>query len=306
MKNVGNVVCMGEGFHLLYNADLSSAAANDTLASRQQTRQIGISAFIMTLNEEVNIGRCLDALQWCNDVVVLDSYSTDRTVVIAQAFQNVRIQFRKFDDYSRQRNFGLHEIRYRNPWLLIVDADEVVGEELVMELSRATSGPGIDDFDVFLLRRKVILDDRVLLRNLQSEFWLPRLVRPLAVRFRGAVHERLEYDGGCGRLAAKLDHRQFDKGIDDWFFRRSEYARLETEDYPAPPIRFSQLTSADPLLRRATVKAIFYRLPARWVAYFLYSLLVKRSFLDGRTGIKYLILETKSQFRAVQQKRRSS
>lgn len=268
---------------------------------------IGVSAFIMTLNEEVNIGRCLDALRWCDDIVLLDSQSSDRTVEIAESYPNVRVRYRVFDDYSGQRNYGLRAIDYANPWLLIVDADEVVTPDLVDDIRSAMAMGDIDRFDVFLVQRTPFLDGRGLRRNYQSHFWIPRLVRPTAVRFEGIVHERVQYSSDrFGRLGGRLEHHQFDKGVADWRARRANYARLEAEEGIRQPLRFASLASRDPLVRRTMLKALFYRLPARWLFAFLYNLFIKFAFLDGRAGMRYLLLETRSQRDAVRQSGREA
>lgn len=93
-----------------------------------------VSIFIITKNEEVNIARCLDSVRWSNDVVILDALSSDRTVALAASYPNVRLFSRPFTNYSDQRNYGLHSIRYRNNWVLVVDADEVVELALADEV----------------------------------------------------------------------------------------------------------------------------------------------------------------------------
>ena len=80
---------------------------------------------ILTLNEEVNLDACLSSLSWCDDVAVLDSGSTDRTVELAIR-HGARVVTRPFDDYAGQRNFGLSGIEDRHPWILMLDADERV------------------------------------------------------------------------------------------------------------------------------------------------------------------------------------
>jgi glycosyltransferase involved in cell wall biosynthesis len=77
------------------------------------------SVLILTLNEEANLARCLKALENCDDIVVLDSFSTDRTEQISSEY-GVRFQRRRFDDYASQRNYGINRVEYKYPWLLMV------------------------------------------------------------------------------------------------------------------------------------------------------------------------------------------
>ena len=94
-----------------------------------------VSVLILTYNEEVNLVRCFASISWCDDIVVLDSYSTDRTESIARA-AGTRFVQRAFDDYASQRNFGLSKIDYKHSWVLMLDADEVVPSELKDEIER--------------------------------------------------------------------------------------------------------------------------------------------------------------------------
>src|SRR5690606_5011113 len=89
------------------------------------TMTLPVSVIVLTFNEELNIARCLDSVSWCDDVVVVDSHSTDRTREIAAA-KGARVELRPFDNYANQRNHALKEIEYRHPWVLMLDADEVV------------------------------------------------------------------------------------------------------------------------------------------------------------------------------------
>src|SRR6266536_6534387 len=88
------------------------------------------SVVILTLNEEHNIADCLRALSFTDDIVLVDSHSTDRTVEIAESFPNVRVYRRTFDTEYKQRNFALHEVEYKHDWVYICDADERVPADL--------------------------------------------------------------------------------------------------------------------------------------------------------------------------------
>src|SRR5665213_340697 len=110
-------------------------------SAAQPPRQLP-SVLILTKDEEVNIAACLErCLAFSDDVVVLDSYSTDKTLEIAESFPGVRVLRRVFDTEWKHRNFGLHEITYRNEWVYIRDADErgtpALGEEIVETIGAA-------------------------------------------------------------------------------------------------------------------------------------------------------------------------
>ena len=82
------------------------------------------SVLVLTKDEEVNIAACLETLKFSDDIVVLDSFSSDRTLEIAKTFPNVRVIQRKFDTWSRHSNWALENIQFKHPWVYYSDADE--------------------------------------------------------------------------------------------------------------------------------------------------------------------------------------
>src|SRR5437868_15334964 len=111
-----------------------------------------VSCLVYTLNEEVNLPHCLGSLGWCDDIVVVDSYSSDRTEAITHA-AGARFVQHGFTGFGDQRNWSLDQIALRNPWVLILDADERVSRELVTEMAeRLQDVP--DDLGAFRLRRR--------------------------------------------------------------------------------------------------------------------------------------------------------
>src|SRR5512143_2622752 len=90
-----------------------------------------ITPLILTWNEEANIARTLDKLRWAREVVVVDSGSTDGTRAICESFPNVRVVVRPFDSHAAQWNFGLKETGIVSDWVLALDADYVLTDDLV-------------------------------------------------------------------------------------------------------------------------------------------------------------------------------
>src|SRR5947208_3398700 len=122
-----------------------------------------ISILILTRNEQENISQCLRCSSWSNDVVVFDSFSTDRTVELAVA-AGARVIQRQFDNYAGQRNAALQTIEYKNPWILILDADERTTPELVQEM-RSVVARCQENVTLCRMRRKDMLFDRWLKRS---------------------------------------------------------------------------------------------------------------------------------------------
>ena len=97
-----------------------------------------VSVLILTFNEEVNLPTCLKSLAWCDDIVVFDSFSTDRTLDIAKA-AGARIIQRNFDNWSAHQNWAVAHIPFKHPWVYYSDADEVVTPQLA-EMYRIAAG----------------------------------------------------------------------------------------------------------------------------------------------------------------------
>jgi glycosyltransferase involved in cell wall biosynthesis len=178
-----------------------------------------ISVLILTLNEETNLGQCIDSCAWSDDIVVFDSFSTDRTCEIA-AGKSVRLLQRRFDNYAAQRNAALAEVPFKNPWVLMVDADERTPDDLVHEMLDAVAAAD-SDIALFRMRRKDYFLGRWLRRSSGYPSWFGRLVRLGRVRVERAVNEEYIADGKIVHLRSHLHHYPINKGIAHWYERHN-------------------------------------------------------------------------------------
>ena len=250
------------------------------------------SVLILTYNEEVNILDCVNSVKNSNDIVILDSFSIDQTKAISTKL-NVRFYERKFSSYSEQRNYGLHNIFYKNEYLLILDADERASKELVLELFELCKSDSIENHKVYLVRRNVFFNGKILKRNITATVWIERFVHPRSVHYYGNVHEKLKYEGKFGLLNEYIIHHQFSKGIKNWIERRKKYAQLEFAS-KRESIEISN-TSNDKISRRVKIRNFFMNyIPFYYLLYFAFNFFVKLAFLDGIKGLKYITLETYS------------
>lgn len=253
-----------------------------------------ISVLILTRNEEADLPACLASISWCDDVHVFDSFSGDRTVSIARQ-GGAHVHQRTFDDYATHRNAALTSIPFRHPWVFLLDADERPTPELSRELLQ-TVLKAPDNISGYRLQRRDYLFGTWLRHAQISPFYI-RLVRPERSRYTRAINEVLEIDGAVGQLAAPLDHFPFSKGIAHWIAKHNVYSSMEAElivrqaGLQAPSLR-TALTHADFHQRRLHQKAIFYRLPGRPMLKWLYMVIIRRAFLDGRAGLAYATLQS--------------
>ncbi len=165
----------------------------------------GITAVVLTLNEEENIAECLRTIAWADKLLVLDSGSTDRTEEIARSM-GAEVLFHPFRNYADQRNFALSLVQ--TDWVLFVDADERVPTELAQEIREAVEREGICGW--WIPRKNYICG-----RWIRHGGWYPdcqlRLMRPEKARYDSAweVHEIVIVEGETGYLNNPLIHYNY-------------------------------------------------------------------------------------------------
>lgn len=247
-----------------------------------------VSVLILTLNEEANLADCIDSCGWCDDVVVFDSLSQDRTREIALE-KNARLFERPFDNYAAQRNAALTTLQYKYPWVFMVDADERVPNDLAAEVAARVAAADPSTV-MFRMRRKDFFLGRWLKRSSGYPTWFGRLVRPGRVHVERAVNEEYVADGRIEHLNSHLHHFPFNKGIAYWFERHNRYSSMEAiakVSMQTEALASRALFSGDPVARRRALKGLFYRFPARPLIVFLYLYVVRLGMLDGRAGFHF-------------------
>jgi glycosyltransferase involved in cell wall biosynthesis len=233
-----------------------------------------ITPLILTFNEEANIHRVLGRLAWAERIVVVDSFSTDATLDILEAYPNVVVVQRAFDDFASQCNFGLTHVE--SDWVLSLDADYVCPPELADELRRLPEDPAEHGYRVAF---------RYCIHGcaLRGTLYPPRTVlyRRQHARYENDGHaHRVRVGGPVGVLRSRIDHDDR-KPLDAWFAAQRRYAGQEAAKLLATPR--SELGLADRL--RLT----------KWAAPVLapvYCLVAKGGLLDGRAGWTYALQRT--------------
>ena len=243
---------------------------------------------IFTLNEETNIESCLESVSWSDDIIVIDSGSSDRTRELCTG-PTVRFFEHEFEGFGSQRNWAIRETSSKYDWILILDADERVPADLASEIETATRAAG-PEIAAFKVRRRFYLWGRWLRYSNLYPTWVVRLINKDRVRYKNRGHaETQEVEGGVLSLKHDLiDENR--KGIDAWFDRQNRYSSqdaLYESEQSGQSTEFKHLFSADPLDRRAAFKQMTRKVPGRPVWYFLYSYMFRGGFLEGRDGLAY-------------------
>lgn len=254
------------------------------------TAPIPVSVVIPVRNEEANLAECLQHLRAFDEIIVVDSGSTDATCQIASDNGAAVIQFQWNGSYPKKRNWVLLNHRLRNAWVFFLDADELVTEEFCDELRIAIEQGRHDAFwlrytNYFLGRplkhgdpqRKLALFKvgKGLYEKIEEDSWS---------NLDMEVHEHPVVDGLVGEIRAPIDHRD-GRGVAKFIQRHQDYALWEAK-------RTLQLRQSEPMVWKELTprQRKKYRHIDKWwfaSAYFVASYIFRRGFLDGQAGFAY-------------------
>lgn len=164
---------------------------------------MNISSIVITKNEEKNIKRCLESINFSDEIIIIDDYSVDKTLEIAKNFK-VNIYSKKFkQNFSDQRNFGI--TKAKGKWIFFIDADEEVPVDLRNEIVQVTSDP-LNSFNGFYLKRRDIFFGKKLNYGEWGKSKILRIVKKGYGKWERNVHEVLNVKGGMGILKSNLNH----------------------------------------------------------------------------------------------------
>ncbi|HWZ86405.1 MAG TPA: glycosyltransferase family 2 protein [Thermoanaerobaculia bacterium] len=235
----------------------------------------GLTAIVTTLNEEVNVRECLESLGFADEILVVDSFSTDRTVEIARGVAGVKVVQREYFGSAAQKNWAMDQVTL--PWLLIVDADERIPERLAREIqSLLERGP---EEDHFFIRRENVFVDRVIRHSGWSTDKVVRLIRRGTARYPNRrVHADLAADGATPTLLAPMLHYTC-RSLGQYLEKLHRYATWGAAD------AYRQGRRAGPL-------ELLFRPFWRFVRMYV----IQAGFLDGRHGLVLCVLQSWSVF----------
>jgi glycosyltransferase involved in cell wall biosynthesis len=258
--------------------------------SRQEAGAVSISILLLTLNEEANLPACLAAVSWCDDVVVLDSFSSDGTVSLAERL-GARVYQRRFDHFAGQRNYALDNITFKYDWVLHLDADEIVTPELYSEMLRVIAE---GQFDAFRIPSKMMFFGQWLRYSGMYPAYQVRLGHRERLRFKQVGHGQREDLPAerVGTLREPYLHYSFSKGLTDWVEKHNRYASDEAQETvrarsEGRGVDWLGCFALDRARRFRALKALSVRLPFRPSLRFFYMYVLRRGFLDGRAGLTY-------------------
>jgi glycosyltransferase involved in cell wall biosynthesis len=249
------------------------------------------SIVILTLNEEQNLPACLASAAGCDDIVVLDSGSTDRTAEIARA-AGARVFVNRFEDFARQRNHAHEAIPFHYEWVFHLDADETLTPELVAECAALSTSPKAAEFDGFFVAPKMMFRGRWIPRCTDYPAWQARFVHIRRFHFVQVGHGQREAPNlNLGRLRNAYFHNLSSQSEAEIRAKHAHYAKAEAASFMATRrsagALMQKLCTGSTLERRRALKEASYHLPARGVLRFIYQYVLRGGFLDGAPGLAY-------------------
>ncbi len=204
---------------------LTQAAPIVSLAGSRPLNRL--SAVLITLNEEHSLPRALDSVAWCDEIIVVDSGSTDRTVEISRSYPNCRVIDQSFLGYGQQKRKAVEAAS--NDWVLSIDADEVLDAELQQSVQQWRDS-GTPEYAGYQLLRRVCFMGREFRHGRESRDRLLRLFDRRKGNFSAAsIHERVELDGPAGTLPGRLLHYTY-RDLDEYFEKFNRYTSIMAQE----------------------------------------------------------------------------
>lgn len=277
--------------------------------------RLAVTAIVPVRNEAHNLARCLEALRDIAEVYVVDSQSTDETCSIAESYAAKVVQFHYAGGWPKKRQWAMDNLPIANDWILLIDSDEVLTQELAEEVRAAIQNPaGIDP----PIERRGIVGYRIrlelyflgkALRHCDASFWKLSLFRKGRGRFECRlkdqdasmadmeVHEHVVVDGPTAELHHPLIHHNVES-LSRYIQKHNEYSNWEARVLAGEQSdqEMASSFSGTQAQRRRWLKRKLFRLPGSPVLLFLYRYLFRLGFLDGTPGLIYCMFQAVQMF----------
>ncbi len=236
---------------------------------------VKISAIAITLNEAENVDGFIQRLSFADEIILVDSYSTDATVEKAKKHKKVTVYERKFDNFSAQKNFAISKAS--NNWVVFFDLDEEVTPQLATEIVETAT---TNTCDAYLVKRQLyFMKKKINYSGFQTD-WVVRLFKKSKCSYNGnLVHEIIDVDGVTGRLKNSLPHHTY-KSFDEYTAKLHKYSALQAQ------MMYEKR-------KKPTIFHFFFRPFYR----FWHQYLLRLGILDGKEGFILAYINSFSVFK---------
>ena len=280
---------------------IESKSETEVSSSRAASAVLPLSVIIPVRNEAHNLQRCLESLKSVGEVCVIDSKSTDDTVVIAQSHGAKVVQFHYAGGWPKKRQWAMDTLPLVYDWILLLDADEVLTSELADEIQKAIQDPHTNGY--FIALQMYFLGRR--LRHSAASFWKLSLFRKGLGRFECRlqdqdasmadmeVHEHVVISGAARKLNHPLIHHNVES-LSRYIQKHNEYSNWEArvwldgnrnQEDIQPSLWGTQAQ------RRRWLRRHFFGLPGSPLLFFFYKYVLSLGFLDGVPGLIYCTMQ---------------
>lgn len=240
----------------------------------QQDKTIpSLSVIIITKDEAHNIRKCLGSVQWADEIIILDSGSTDATPTICREYTD-NVTSTDWPGYGPQKNRALQKAR--SDWVLSIDADEWVSENLQQEIKKAIAKPKAD---AYRLPRRTMYCGQFLQHGDSGKDSVTRLFRRDKGKFSNdIVHERTLIDGTTKKLTQPLLHNSY-QTLEQLIDKMNQYSTLSAK-----------------ARHESGKKASLYKAITHSLWAFIKSYIIRRGFLDGKIGLMVAISSAENSY----------
>jgi glycosyltransferase involved in cell wall biosynthesis len=286
------------------------SVSSDQAARNQEGEpvKIPVSIVIPVRNEAANLPRCLDSVSWADEVFVVDSQSSDGSQQIAAGRGATVVQFQFNGTWPKKKNWALDNLPFRNEWVFILDADEVLPPEAEEEFRQVVTDPNNPNAGYWINRRFMFMGKW--LKHAYYPNWNLRLFRHHLGRYEkltdvntasgdNEVHEHVIVQGPAAYLECEMDHYAF-PSVDVFVEKHNRYSNWEAHVALDHFLKASNHRFQNERVGwRRRLKMFSQYLPFRPLLRFLYVFIWQRGFLDGREGYYFARLHGFYEFLSV-------
>lgn len=226
-------------------------------------KYIKISVLLITYNEYNHLVKLLPKLDFVDEVIIVDSYSTDSTKELIDQYPKVQFIQQTFNDFSSQRNYAIEKAK--NEWILFLDADEGYSDKFIHEIQQIINSSNPNDA-YYVYRKYNFMNKQLKYSGWQSDKVI-RLFKKSKCYYTGYVHEQVKVNGSTGILKTRIEHYTY-KSFDHYVWKLHQYADLKAKE-----------------LQQKNISPSFYHFFIKPSYRFFNSYFLRLGFLDGYEGL---------------------
>jgi len=274
------------------------------------SRKVPVSVLIPAKNEEQNLPACLESLQRADEIFVVDSQSSDKSIEISERYGAKVEQFHFNGTWPKKKNWGLENLPFKNEWVLIVDCDERITDASWDEIAEKIEK---DEFDGYYINRRVFFLGKWVKHGGKYPDWNLRLFKHAKGRYEdlqtgeiqntgdNEVHEHVVMQSKVGYLKEDMMHEDY-RDMFHWLARHNRYSNWEAKVYlntlqgKGDGGTIGANLFGDSVQRKRFLKKIWVRLPFKPTLRFILTYFLRLGFLDGKAGYTYARLLSQYEF----------